>query len=118
MVALSFVMRCSGEYRFLCIAMPRSCERSNGPWSSFLMDSQAAVPLIGNHQFSSLFPWQSNIDDYVLSQICSRIAASGHVVLAIEHRDGTAPACITRKWITDNIRTPRVVRYLREEDVR
>ncbi|PBK76340.1 hypothetical protein ARMSODRAFT_874734 [Armillaria solidipes] len=51
------------------------------------------------------------------SQICSRIAASGRVVLAIEHRDGTAPACITREWITDNIRTPRVVRYLREEDV-
>ncbi|KAK0234052.1 platelet-activating factor acetylhydrolase, isoform II-domain-containing protein, partial [Armillaria fumosa] len=52
------------------------------------------------------------------SQICSRIAASGHVVLAIEHRDGTAPICVTRKWITDNIRTPRVVRYLREKDVR
>ncbi|KAK0224629.1 platelet-activating factor acetylhydrolase, isoform II-domain-containing protein [Armillaria nabsnona] len=49
------------------------------------------------------------------SQICSRIAASGHVVLAIEHRDGTAPACITRKWITDNIRTPRVMRDLRED---
>ncbi|KAK0473074.1 platelet-activating factor acetylhydrolase, isoform II-domain-containing protein [Armillaria novae-zelandiae] len=52
------------------------------------------------------------------SQICSRIAASGRVVLAIEHRDGTAPACVTRKWVTDNIRMRRVVRYLREQDVR
>ncbi|KAK0206350.1 platelet-activating factor acetylhydrolase, isoform II-domain-containing protein [Desarmillaria ectypa] len=52
------------------------------------------------------------------SQICSRIAASGRVVLAIEHRDGTAPACVTREWSTDDTRTPRVVRYLQEKDVR
>jgi platelet-activating factor acetylhydrolase len=30
------------------------------------------------------------------SQICSRIAASGRVVIALEHRDGTSPACIIR----------------------
>ncbi|KAK0468154.1 platelet-activating factor acetylhydrolase, isoform II-domain-containing protein [Desarmillaria tabescens] len=52
------------------------------------------------------------------SQICSRIAASGRVVLAVEHRDGTAPACITREWSTDGTRTLRVVRYLQEKDVR
>ncbi|KNZ74816.1 Platelet-activating factor acetylhydrolase [Termitomyces sp. J132] len=30
------------------------------------------------------------------SQICSRLASSGRVVLAMEHRDGTGSACITR----------------------
>ncbi|SJL01785.1 uncharacterized protein ARMOST_05108 [Armillaria ostoyae] len=51
------------------------------------------------------------------SQICSRIAASGRVVLAVEHRDGTAPACITREWHVDGTRTSRVVRYMQEKDV-
>ncbi|KAK0191153.1 platelet-activating factor acetylhydrolase, isoform II-domain-containing protein [Armillaria mellea] len=52
------------------------------------------------------------------SQICSRLAASGRVVLAVEHRDGTAPACVTREWDVDGTRTPRVIRYMQEKDVR
>ncbi|KAK0230986.1 platelet-activating factor acetylhydrolase, isoform II-domain-containing protein [Armillaria fumosa] len=51
------------------------------------------------------------------SQICSRIATSGRVVLAVEHRDGTSPACVTRDWHVDGTRTPIVVRYLQEKDV-
>ncbi|KAK0498588.1 platelet-activating factor acetylhydrolase, isoform II-domain-containing protein [Armillaria luteobubalina] len=51
------------------------------------------------------------------SQICSRIATSGRVVLAVEHRDGTSPACVTRDWHVDGTRTPRVVRYLQEKDI-
>lgn len=34
--------------------------------------------------------------DIICSQLCSRLAASGKVVLALEHRDGTGPACIIR----------------------
>ena len=50
------------------------------------------------------------------SQICSRIASSGRVVLAIEHRDGTAPACTPRYKGEDGIaEVPRL--YLRDEDV-
>ncbi|KAF7332044.1 ATP-dependent Zn protease [Mycena kentingensis (nom. inval.)] len=43
------------------------------------------------------------------SQICSEIASSGRVVLAVEHRDGTAPACRARNG--------RTVVYCREDDV-
>ncbi|KAJ7684003.1 platelet-activating factor acetylhydrolase, isoform II-domain-containing protein [Mycena rosella] len=42
------------------------------------------------------------------SQLCSEMAAAGRVVLAIEHRDGTAPACAPRG---------RTVLYYREDDV-
>ncbi|KAJ6539521.1 platelet-activating factor acetylhydrolase, isoform II-domain-containing protein [Mycena capillaripes] len=42
------------------------------------------------------------------SQLCSEMAASGKVVLAVEHRDGTAPACTSRT---------RTVLYRREKDV-
>ncbi|KAJ7068452.1 platelet-activating factor acetylhydrolase, isoform II-domain-containing protein [Mycena amicta] len=43
------------------------------------------------------------------SQICSELAASGRVVLAIEHRDGTSPACTSRNG--------RTVLYYREHDL-
>ncbi|KAF8195710.1 platelet-activating factor acetylhydrolase, isoform II-domain-containing protein [Mycena galopus ATCC 62051] len=42
------------------------------------------------------------------SQLCSEMAAAGKVVLAVEHRDGTAPACTTRT---------RTMLYCREDDV-
>ncbi|KAJ7044522.1 platelet-activating factor acetylhydrolase, isoform II-domain-containing protein [Mycena alexandri] len=42
------------------------------------------------------------------SQLCTEMAAAGKVVLAIEHRDGTAPACTVGS---------RTVLYYRDEDV-
>ncbi|KAG7096762.1 hypothetical protein E1B28_004174 [Marasmius oreades] len=50
------------------------------------------------------------------SQICSRIAASGRVVLAIEHRDGTSPACQTRSWDAGQSITKPIL-YIRQGDV-
>ncbi|KAJ7765061.1 platelet-activating factor acetylhydrolase, isoform II-domain-containing protein [Mycena maculata] len=47
------------------------------------------------------------------SQICSEMAASGRVVLAIEHRDGTAPACTSRAGSPDE----RTILYYRTADV-
>ncbi|KAJ7180278.1 platelet-activating factor acetylhydrolase, isoform II-domain-containing protein [Mycena crocata] len=47
------------------------------------------------------------------SQLCCEMAAAGRVVLAIEHRDGTAPACTPR----DAARRPRTVLYYRDVDV-
>ncbi|KIY74180.1 hypothetical protein CYLTODRAFT_341028 [Cylindrobasidium torrendii FP15055 ss-10] len=49
------------------------------------------------------------------SQICSRMAATGKVVIAIEHRDGTSPCCITNRYDADGKPTPEVVYYLQEE---
>ncbi|KAF9268144.1 hypothetical protein L218DRAFT_892916 [Marasmius fiardii PR-910] len=51
------------------------------------------------------------------SQVCSRIAASGRVVLAIEHRDGTNPACQTRSWDADGKCTTKPIFYTRQADV-
>ncbi|KAK0429642.1 platelet-activating factor acetylhydrolase, isoform II-domain-containing protein [Armillaria borealis] len=98
------------------------------PWllwaSVYLFAAFIQVPVYRNAPLLRTKQWPLVVFSHGLagtstaySQICSRIAASGRVVLAIEHRDGTAPACITRKWIIDNIRTPRVARYLREEDI-
>jgi len=53
----------------------------------------------------------------VYSHLCSRLAASGMVVLAIEHRDGSAPACFPRAWNEDGKTEPRVVHYLKVKDV-
>ncbi|RDB22670.1 Platelet-activating factor acetylhydrolase 2 [Hypsizygus marmoreus] len=51
------------------------------------------------------------------SQLCSRLAASGKVVLALEHRDGTGPACTPRVW-GDNGKYPsRPILYYQAEDV-
>ncbi|KAF8897699.1 platelet-activating factor acetylhydrolase [Infundibulicybe gibba] len=50
------------------------------------------------------------------SQLCSRIAASGKVVLAIEHRDGTAHASLPRTWGVGGKSEPKPVLYLRESD--
>ncbi|KAK1233311.1 hypothetical protein PQX77_003537 [Marasmius sp. AFHP31] len=50
------------------------------------------------------------------SQICSRIAASGRVVLAIEHRDGTATSCQTRSWDADGKCTQKPIFYLPKDD--
>ncbi|KAJ7507988.1 platelet-activating factor acetylhydrolase, isoform II-domain-containing protein [Mycena galericulata] len=47
------------------------------------------------------------------SQLCSEIAASGRVVLAVEHRDGTAPACTLRPGRPDE----RTVLYYRDADI-
>ncbi|KAI0959683.1 hypothetical protein AcW1_004440 [Taiwanofungus camphoratus] len=55
------------------------------------------------------------------SQICSHLASQGKVVLAIEHRDGTAPSVISH-FPQANVegtqeKTPEVVFYLHPEDV-
>ncbi|EKM80049.1 hypothetical protein AGABI1DRAFT_120085 [Agaricus bisporus var. burnettii JB137-S8] len=51
------------------------------------------------------------------SQFCSRLAASGRVVLALEHRDGTGIASIPKSWGIGDKSTNEPVLYLREEDV-
>lgn len=50
------------------------------------------------------------------SRFCSALAASGKVVLALEHRDGTGLACMPRSWNGDAKASQRTVVYLREED--
>ncbi|KAK7060480.1 hypothetical protein VNI00_001245 [Paramarasmius palmivorus] len=50
------------------------------------------------------------------SQICTRIASSGRVVLAIEHRDGTGTACTTRSWDSEGKCSTRPILYIRESD--
>ncbi|KAJ7904684.1 platelet-activating factor acetylhydrolase, isoform II-domain-containing protein [Mycena olivaceomarginata] len=47
------------------------------------------------------------------SQLCSEMAAAGKVVIAVEHRDGTGPACTPRAR-DGSLRT---VLYFREDDV-
>ncbi|KAJ7240301.1 platelet-activating factor acetylhydrolase, isoform II-domain-containing protein [Mycena haematopus] len=47
------------------------------------------------------------------SQICSEMAAAGKIVLAVEHRDGTGPACTPRAHDGKT----RTVLYCREDDV-
>lgn len=51
------------------------------------------------------------------SQFCCRMAASGKVVLAIEHRDGTGPVCMPRSWNLEGKSLPRILLYLRETDI-
>ncbi|KAJ7129494.1 platelet-activating factor acetylhydrolase, isoform II-domain-containing protein [Mycena epipterygia] len=51
------------------------------------------------------------------SQLCSEMAASGKVVLAAEHRDGTSPACTPRAPGPDGVSRSRTVLYYREADV-
>ncbi|KAF4602119.1 hypothetical protein EYR40_005323 [Pleurotus pulmonarius] len=51
------------------------------------------------------------------SQICTRLAASGKVVLALEHRDGTGHVCIPRSQDETGRLVPRPKRYIRENDI-
>ncbi|KAF9534710.1 platelet-activating factor acetylhydrolase, isoform II-domain-containing protein [Crepidotus variabilis] len=54
----------------------------------------------------------------VYSQFCSELAASGKVVIALEHRDGTSPVCMPRGWNEDGSKTePRILYYLRPTDI-
>uniref|UniRef100_A0A0W0EZD9 1-alkyl-2-acetylglycerophosphocholine esterase n=1 Tax=Moniliophthora roreri TaxID=221103 RepID=A0A0W0EZD9_MONRR len=50
------------------------------------------------------------------AQICTRLASSGRVVLAIEHRDGTATSCVTRSWDSEGKCSTRPILYIRESD--
>jgi len=52
---------------------------------------------------------------FLLSQICTRLAASGKVVLAIEHRDGSAHAIMSGNWETEK-QSKRIVFYVPEKD--
>ncbi|GLB33971.1 putative platelet-activating factor acetylhydrolase, isoform II [Lyophyllum shimeji] len=51
------------------------------------------------------------------SQICSRLAASGKVILALEHRDGTGCACVTRVREPVNGSQTKSILYYRDDDV-
>ncbi|KAF8639716.1 hypothetical protein AX17_000978 [Amanita inopinata Kibby_2008] len=51
------------------------------------------------------------------SHLCSRLAASGKVVLAIEHRDGTGHACISRSWGDSDKKNQREIYYLKENQI-
>ncbi|KDQ29301.1 hypothetical protein PLEOSDRAFT_1092914 [Pleurotus ostreatus PC15] len=51
------------------------------------------------------------------SQICTRLAASGKVVLALEHRDGTGHVCIPRSQDETGRLVPHPKRYIRENDI-
>ncbi|PFH51356.1 hypothetical protein AMATHDRAFT_175231 [Amanita thiersii Skay4041] len=51
------------------------------------------------------------------SHFCSRLAASGKVVLAIEHRDGTGHACVTRSWEENGEKKSRPIYYIKEKEV-
>ncbi|KAF8076569.1 platelet-activating factor acetylhydrolase, isoform II-domain-containing protein [Lyophyllum atratum] len=51
------------------------------------------------------------------SQICSRMAASGKVVLALEHRDGTGCACVMRVRGPDGRYQDKPILYYQEADV-
>ncbi|CAA7260046.1 unnamed protein product [Cyclocybe aegerita] len=53
----------------------------------------------------------------VYSQFCSRLAASGKIVLAVEHRDGTGTVCMPRSWNQGMKSGPRPIFYLRETDI-
>ncbi|KAF8663408.1 hypothetical protein AX16_000980 [Volvariella volvacea WC 439] len=52
------------------------------------------------------------------SQLCCRLAASGRVVLAMEHRDGSAHACMPRSWGINGKSTPQPMWYMRAKDIR
>ncbi|RXW25242.1 hypothetical protein EST38_g592 [Candolleomyces aberdarensis] len=52
------------------------------------------------------------------SRTAYRLAASGRVVLAVEHRDGTGTVSMPRSWHVDgNKSEPRTIVYLRESDI-
>ncbi|TFK43726.1 platelet-activating factor acetylhydrolase, isoform II-domain-containing protein [Crucibulum laeve] len=51
------------------------------------------------------------------SQFCSRLAASGKVVLAVEHRDGTGTLSMPRLWDVDGKSTSKITYYLRDTDI-
>ncbi|KAF9569098.1 hypothetical protein CPC08DRAFT_732375 [Agrocybe pediades] len=51
------------------------------------------------------------------SQFCSNLAASGKVVLAIEHRDGTGVMTMPRSWDGENKVQTKSVFYYREGDI-
>ena len=69
------------------------------------MGSEAVVPPTG------MF-----LDTY-FSQLCSHLAASGRVVLALEHRDGTGCACVTRTLQADGTLQYKSIIYYKDEDV-
>jgi hypothetical protein len=79
------------------------------------MGLEEVGPLIGAHQYNG---GVSSPALHRYSQFCSRLAASGKVVLAIEHRDGTGPACMPRSWNEGEKSEPRPFLYLQESDIR
>lgn len=78
------------------------------------MGSEEAELLIGAQHYNGGVIFHA-LHGY--SQFCSRLAASGKVVLAIEHRDGTGPVCMPRSWNEGRKSEPRSLLYLRESDI-
>lgn len=52
------------------------------------------------------------------SQLCSRLASSGKVVLSMEHRDGSGYACTPRLWGTNRKINTRPILYYSEDDIK
>jgi len=51
------------------------------------------------------------------SQFCSYLAASGNVVLAVEHRDGTGAVCMPRSRGLDGKFQTRTIYYVKDADI-
>ena len=85
----------------------------SGLWSSSLMALEELVLCIGLINFLICF-WHLS---HPSSQYCSRLAASGRVVIAIEHREGSGPSCMPRSWNREGRSEPRTLFYLREDDI-
>ncbi|KZP24695.1 hypothetical protein FIBSPDRAFT_856902 [Athelia psychrophila] len=87
----------------------------------YLYGSRITIPVAHNAPLLApdLSPWPLVIFSHGLggtrtsySQVCARLAASGRVVLAMEHRDGTGPACV---WGVGE--GERTLLYIQDDDV-
>ena len=80
------------------------------------MDWEGVEPLTGTPL--PLLNYDNIHNAMLQSQFCSRLAASGRVVLAVEHRDGTGTVSMPRSWHVDgNKSEPRTLLYIREGDI-
>jgi Platelet-activating factor acetylhydrolase, isoform II len=81
-----------------------------GPWSYSRTDLAVVQRRIG----TGARPFVSAFSHHHNSQVCTHLASSGKVVLAIEHRDGTSPVSRPKSEKTGQ-RYPRF--YIRPDKV-